>query len=270
MGVIVPLLLFGLTYGTVRREVQVFERRAASDILAQLQGEQKTVEIKTQINQPFGALFADLSSATIRARHFSTEGLPLFTDPNLPKTGTVRELRIELNDFTLKGLRIESLNSSIPNCRFDRDLAVRRKQIRLSRSGVGTGVVTILEQDLAKYIPTKVREIKRCTVKLDRGKVWVEGYGEFLIAKTDFLVVADLEIEDGVRLNLSNARVVLGWQKADAMSQKVLLDAMNPVVDLQQDLGLYDAFSLEKLALSGGRLEASGKTRIPDRPKPEL
>ena len=270
MGVIVPLLLFGLTYGAVHREVQVFERHAAADIMEQLQGEKRTVEVKTQINQPFGALFADLRRATIRASHFSTDGLPLFTDPERPKSGTVRELRIELSDFTLKGLRIESLNSSIPDCKFDRDLALRKKQIRLSRSGVGRGVVTILEEDLAKFIPKKVREIKRCSVKIGRGKVWVEGYGEFLIAKTEFLVVADLEIEDGVRLNLTNARVVLGWQKADEMSRKVLLDAMNPVVDLQKDLGLLDAFMLQSVVCLNGRLVATGLTKIPDRPSVDV
>ncbi len=266
MGILIPLIVFGIGYGAVAKEVRVFERRASEDILAQLQGPDRKVTVKTQINYPFGLFFADLKSATISAEHFSTDGLPLFTDPGLPKTGIVRELKINLNDFRLRGLRIESLNSVIPDCRFDRDLALKRKQIRLSKSGLGDGVVTILEQDLAEFIPKKVREIKRCVVKLDRGKIWVEGYGEFLIAKTEFLVVADLEIDAGFRLNLANARVVFGWQKADEMSKKVLLDAMNPVVDLQKDLGLLDAFSITSVDLNGGKLVAKGKTKIPDRP----
>ncbi len=267
MSFILPILIFGLGYGAASKEVRVFERRAASDIYNQLGGENRTVEIKTKLNLPFGAFLGTLDQATITAKHFSTEGLPLFTDPGLPKTGHVRKLGIELEDFVLKGLRIDRLSSVIPDCRYDRDLAVKRKQIRLSKSGIGDGWVRILEADLARYIPTKVKEIKRCIVKLDKNKAWVEGYGEFLIAKTDFLVVADLVIEDGVRLNLANARVVFGWRKADDFSKKVLLDAMNPVVDLQKDLGLLDAFFFERIEISGGALIAHGKTKIPDRPK---
>jgi len=267
MGVIVPLIALGLTYGVARREVAVFERHAAADIAAQLQGEHKRVQVKTQFELPFSPLFADIKRGTIAASHFETNGLPLFTDPERPRTGRVRNLEIILHDFTLKGLRIESLRSSIPECRFDRDLALKKRQIRLSKSGIGQGEVRILEQDLARYIPTKVKEIKECLVKLDRGKVWVEGYGEFLIAKTRFLVVADLQIEDGVRLNLTNARVVLDWQMADDLSRKALLDAMNPVVDLQKDLGLLDAFLLESVTCQGGALIAKGQTKIPIRPQ---
>lgn len=262
-----PLIALGITYGVARREVAVFERHAAADIAAQLTGERKVVKVRTNFELPFGPLFADIRNATIEASHFATEGIPLYTDPHRPSSGRVRNLEIILRDFTLRGLRIDTLHSSIPECRFDRDLALKHKQIRLSRSGLGVGTVKILAQDLAKYIPTKVKEIKECLVKLDRGKVWVEGYGEFLIAKTRFLVVADLTTEEGVRLNLTNARVVLDWQLADDLSRKALLDAMNPVVDLQQDLGLADAFALESVKCEAGALIATGKTQIPVRPE---
>lgn len=260
-----PLIALGLAYGVARREVSVFERHAVADIAAQLTGEHKVVMVRTNFELPFGPLFSDIRKATIEASHFASEGIPLYADPNRPSSGRVRSLEIVLHDFTLRGLRIESLRSTIPECRFDRDLALKQKQIRLSRSGHGVGTVRILAQDLAKYIPTKVKEIKECLVKLDRGKVWVEGYGEFLIAKTRFLVVADLTIENDVRLNLTNARVVLDWQLADDLSRKALLDAMNPVVDLQQDLGLLDAFALESVKCEAGALIATGKTQIPAR-----
>ncbi len=264
-----PLLLFGLigVFGAARNEVRRFEDHVSSDIASQLGGDQKVVTVRTKPEGPFGPAFADLAHATITAKNFTTEGLPLFTDPELPKTGTVRKLNLELSNFELNGLRIQRLSAAIPDCRFDAGLAMKSRQIRLSQSGTGRGWVEVLEQDLEPFILKKVREIKRVKVKLDRHKAWIEGYGEFLIAKTEFLVVADLEIEQGTRLNLTNARVIFEWQKADPFAQKALIDALNPVVDLQKDLDLYDAFFLEKLELKGGKLRAEGQTKIPNRPK---
>lgn len=266
-----PLLLFGLigTYGTVRNEIRRFENEVARDIAGQLGGDEKVVSIRTKPEGPFGPLFADLARASISASNFSTEGLPLFTDPERSKSGTIRRLDLNLSNFTLKGLRIERLEAQIPDCRFDAGLAQRERQIRLSQSGTGRGWVEVLEKDLAPFILKKVKEIKRVEVKLDRGKAWIEGYGEFIIAKTDFLVVADLTIEEGTRINLENAKVIFGWRKADPAAQKVLLDALNPVVDLRKDLDLYDAFYLEKIELKGGKMRAEGKTRIPNRPNRE-
>lgn len=268
MGVLLPLVILGLGFGAARSEIQRIERDAAADLASQLRGEEKSVRVRTTLNGPFGAFFSDIRVGTITAERFETDGLPLFVEPERSQAGFLRELRLELRDFRLRGLRVESLRATIPECRFDRELALRRRQIRLSRSGIGTGEVRIRQEDLAEFIPRKVKEIKRCLVRLDRGKVWVEGYGEFLVAKTEFLVVADLKIVDGTQLHLDNARVVFGWQKADAFAQKVLLDAMNPVVDLRRDLGLFDAFQFERVTLRDGFLTATGTTRIPVRPTP--
>lgn len=264
-----PLLLFVgvVLWGGTSRAIREFETKAARDIAAQLGGERRQVSVRTKPEGPFGPLFSDLASATITATDFTTEGLPLFTDPERPKTGNLRRLNIELRNFALKGLQIESLSASIPGCKFDRDLALRERQIRLSRSGTGTGTVVVRQEALEPFILRKVREIKRVKVQLGRNKAWIEGYGEFLIAKTEFLVVADLQIEDGTKLNLANARVVFGWQKADEFAKKVLLDALNPVVDLRRDLDLFDAIELTGIELKDGKMTATGNTRIPDRPK---
>lgn len=260
------LLGVGLGWGVANKELRRFENIAAMDLLSALDGPEKQLTVRTKPEGPFGPAFADFARGTIIASKFSTEGLPLFTDPDLAKTGTLRKLELRLSDFTLRGLQVETLEATIPNCKFDRNLALRHQQIRLSRSGVGTGFVRVRQESLEPFILKKVREIKRVKVKLDRGKAWVEGYGEFLVAKTEFLVVADLSIEDGTKLNLTNARVILGWQKADDLAKKVLLDALNPVVDLRKDLELYDAVYLRDIELKDGYLKASGDTKIPDRP----
>lgn len=255
-------LLFGLGGGEVRR----FERAAAAEIRSKLTGDAPKVGVKVELNG-IASLWGDVRSATITASAFQTEGLPLFTEPERRKSGKVGTLRLRLYDFSLAGLRVESLSADIPNCRYDFGLVLSRRVFRLSRSGVGTGEVVLLEKDLEAFILKKYHEIKRVSVKIDKDKVFVDGYGEFLIAKTNFQVIASLEPVDGTKLSLTNARIYFDWRRADEPARKVLLDTLNPVVDLQRDLGLYDAVTIKGLRLRDGKLRAWGATRIPVRPQ---
>lgn len=241
------------------------ERRAAEDIAARLQGEQKQVSVDLEVAGLVGGLSGHLSRVTIRASDFRVDELPLFTEPDRSTSGKLDELVLELSNFSLGKLRLESLVATIPNNRYDFGLA-RAGQIRLSRSGVGSGEVRIREDDLEAFILDKYREIKRVDVTIDGGKAIVRGYGEFLIAKTTFLVVAGLSHEGGTKLNLTDPRIFFGAEKASELAGKVLLDTLNPVVDLRRDLGLFDAIEVEGLELDDGVIRAWGRTRIPVRP----
>lgn len=262
MGGLAILAAFGLCWGVGRAEIRSFEHEAAAEIASKLQGPDKRVVVRSRLNGLAG-LWGDLAEADIAASNFSTKGLPLFTEPNRSKQGIIRRLHIRLTDFQLSGLDVASLEASIPDCRYDFGLALRKKQIRLSRSGVGMGRVIIRQEALEKWILRKFHEIKRVTVRIDKDKAWVEGYGEFLITKTNFEVIASLEPLDGTKLVLTDAKVYFEWNRVDEPGRKVLLDTLNPVVDLRKDLGLFDAIEVEGLRLRDGVVEAWGKTRIP-------
>lgn len=257
----VGLLVFGGS------EVRRFERRAADDIRSKLSGADAKVNVKTRFHGLFGAFSGDLQRVTIRASDFSTEELPLYTEPGISTRGRVRNLDLVLSNFRLAGLRVEELRASIPDCRYDLGLAMSKQKIRLSRSGTGTGTVKLKDKDLAAYILKKFREIKRVEVSISNGRAKVEGYGEFLIVKTNFSVEAELAIVDGVKLVLANPTITFDGRPADELSRKVLMDTLNPVVDLQHDLRLYDAVFLRRIELGSDFLEASGDTKIPDAPE---
>lgn len=269
MNPLAILAAFGAIFGLGGAEVRKFERAAAAEIASKLQGDQRKVRVKVELNG-LASLWGDLRSGTITASNFETDGLPLFTEPDRSKSGKLGHLRMRLSDFVLSGLRVESLEADIPGCRYDFGLALRRRTFRLSRSGVGTGRVVLLEKDLEAFILKKYHEIKKVSVKIDRDKVFVEGYGEFLIAKTNFEVIASLTPIEGTKLELTNARIFFDWKRTDDVASKALLDTLNPVVDLRRDLGLFDAVEVEGVRLRDGRLEAWGKTRIPTRPTEEF
>ncbi|MDI9641343.1 LmeA family phospholipid-binding protein [Kamptonema cortianum] len=239
-----------------------FERKAASEIESKLQNVRGDVSVNVTGNG-LAAAWGDLSSATITAHGFSLDSLPLFTEPERSRAGKIGTLSLRLSDFTLRKLRIESLDADIPDCRYDFGLAKSRGLIRLSHSGTGVGTVRILEQDLAEYLVKKYHEIKRCTVRVDRGFVWVEGYGEFIIVNSNFTVIAKLQVEDGTKLMLVQPKIYFDWVRTDAFTTGALLKTLNPVVDLREDLGLHDAVYVREIQLQAGVLTASGDTKIP-------
>lgn len=263
-----PLLVFaalGISHTFAGRELNVFERAAAAEILTKLQGEKPYVRVKVNPD-PIGILWGAVDKATITAGDFKVDAIPLFVEPTRSKAGRCGNLTLDFQNFTVHGLRVEKLYAEIPACRYDRGLALAKKQFRLSKSGLGSGVVQVLESDLAKFILQKYHEIKQVTVKVDRGVVWVEGYGEFLIIKTNFAVIADLVPEGGSKLVLANAKVWFDWRKADQIATQTLLQTLNPVVDFDKDLGLSDAINVKKLKLENGKIEAEAAIKVPTLP----
>jgi hypothetical protein len=255
-------LVFNFGAGEVRK----FERYAAEDIRSKLKGDQIKVDVNTRLNGLIGGPMGDIKEASIYASNFSTDELPLFTEPDRSKVGHVRLLKLILEDFQLRQLRIKKLEAEIPDCRYDYNLAVRAKKIRLSESGVGSGRVWITEKALEDFILAKFKEIKSVSVKCDRGWVWVEGFGEFLVIQTNFRVLAKLASPDGDTLRLTQARIAFDGLPADEFAADAVLQTLNPVVDLNKDLGLYGAIKVKGISSENGVLQAWGDTQIPVEP----
>ena len=76
--------------------------------------------------------------------------------------------------------------------------------------------------------------------------------------------ISRVEVNGGSRLILSHARILLGNHVATPPLAKVLLDAMNPIVDLNRDLGLRGAVEIATIRLRDGVMHAEGTTTIPD------
>lgn len=252
--------LFGL--GQVAR----FEKSAALDIANLLTGPGKSVKVRSTPFGPLGYAFGDLSRATISASNFETKGLPLYTEPWRSKKGRLRELHLDLRNFKLGDLEVERIDAKIPNCRFDLAYAISAKKVRLSHSGVGLGEVWLTEDALERFILKKFTEIKDVTVRCDRGYVWVEGRGEFLVIETQFRVLAKLESPDGFTIVLTKARIAFDGLPVDAAVGQTVLDTLNPVVDLRKDLQLLDAVSISEIDARDGQIRAKAHVKIPTRP----
>ncbi len=266
MGLPLWIGLAGLLFGGARSEVKRFEHLAARDIRSKLERGKGDVSVSPEWNGLIGGAFGDMKAVTIRAKNFSTQGLPLFTEPDFGKRGRIGTLRLDLANFSLRGLQVDRLFAEIPNCRFDYDLALRKKQIRLSQSGVGQGMVEVNEMALQAFVLKRFREIKSVKIGLRNNYVFVEGYGEFLVIATQFKVIAKLVVEEGVRIRLDHAYVWFDGVSADPAAEQAILEVLNPIIDLNRDLGLYNAIRISELELHNGRLFARGAAQIPANP----
>jgi hypothetical protein len=258
------LALFGgvLYFGKI--EVAGFEKAAAADLVTRLAGDDVRVQVQAKIGPE--AIWGDVARVSIEASGFEADGLPLYTEPKRSRRGVIRNLDIRLSDFRIRGLRIESLSATIPDNRFDFSLALRKRQMRLTRSGEGTGEVVVSEADLADFILLKYKFIDHCTVQIENDKIYVDGSGDFGLFKSGFSVVAKLEPLDGSKLMLTFARISFDGMLVDDARRDLMIKAINPVVDLDRDLELHGALYVEKLILEDGRMKAIGRARIPEMP----
>lgn len=244
--------------------VREFDTAAARDIRSQLQGEERRVSVHTRAGA--SGIWGDVGSVRIRARNFSTDGLPLFVEPARSKAGKLRRLILDLENFSLGPVAIARLHAEISDCRFDRTLAINRKRMRLSQSGVGTGWVEITTAALEAFTLKKFPEIRRCAMTARNDRLNVRGFGEFLVIQTEFEVDAALEVRNGSQLWLTDARITFDGVLADPLSRDAVLRTMNPIVDLDADLKLFGAIQVARITLANDRLRAEGPTRIPVRP----
>lgn len=269
VGIVVATVLGLLQFG--KGEVARFERLAAAEILSNLGGDHAKVKVRAELNGILGGLTGDLKRASIDASAFTTPRLPFFTEPDRTKRGRVRTLELKFTDFELAGLRVKSLTALIPDCRYDIGLAMRKHHFRISKSGTGTGEVAIDYADLETYLARKYREFKTVHISRRLDALVIEGDGVFVMAEARYRLITTLRVE-GSAIYMGTSRLFLKDSLLDEEATAAVLKSFSPLVDLDRDLKLYGAVSLNKIVLGDEGLVALGAVKLPDRPKsiPEL
>lgn len=253
--------------GLADSKIADFQRSASRDIAAVLDGPAKRVSVRVKVDGLFTLPTGALASVRLQASKFSVSGIPLFCDASRGKTAKIGALNLELSDFVLRGLRIEKLTASIPGCEYDLDVAKRDKIVRLAKSGAGPGAATVRESDLAAFLLHKYRDFETVQVRLKSDHAFVKGRGKFGLFQSDFYVIAKLAPRDPRKIDLSEATVFLDGSLVDPAASRALLDSVNPVVDLDEDLGLHGAFDVAKIEVVEGEMRLVGQARIPNRPE---
>ena len=247
--------------------VSRFERDAAAELRNGLGGPHPLVRVHAGIG--LESFAGRVPSITIYASKFQTDGLPFHTEPNRSKRGIIERLRIQLQDFELGGLHVESLDASIPHCRFDLGLAVAHHRFRLSRSGTGTVTVILRDGDLEPFILKKFPEVRAVHVLIQGDRASVDGFAMIGPLAAQFRADASLGVRNGTQLVLRDARVSLAGRPADPKLANALTSLFDPLIDLNKDMHLENSVNVQTIELSDHQLIGKGEVCIPAASGPE-
>lgn len=265
-----PLLLGLLGFGLFRFanfEVHRFELSAERDFAQMLNCPASHVNFRAKVGPE--AAFGDVHSVQIRARDFQIQGMPIFVEPKYSRKGQLRSLNLELLGFRMRNLAVNRLTAELKDCRFDFAYAVRHHRLRLTRSGEGIGTVEVDSASLENFILAKYKEVQTVKVDLQRDKLTVEGKGKLFGLLTDFYVVGRVEAVRGTQINLVHARALLNGRVASPSVVQALLKVLNPLIDLDGDLGLDGAAQAQEVAIKDGYLTATGRFLVPQLKDPQ-
>jgi hypothetical protein len=263
LGLTAGLFIFG---GLTKSS---FEGSAARDIQSRLlsRPDGAVAEVRVSTRPNFRSVAGYLPSATIVARRFAADGLPLFAEPDRSRRGKLDRLSLQMEDFDLRGLRVAKLSALIPDCRFDFDLAVKRRQIRLSQTGEGTGEVQIAAESLEKFVLQKYPLLKTCRMTLENDRVKVTGEGRVGNSPLRFVIEGSVESADGRSLRITRASASINEVASSPGAAASLANSINPILHLDRDLGMYGSVDIARISLRAGMLIAGVRTRIPAEPR---
>lgn len=218
---------------------------------------------------PFGALFGQFQQANIRASGFTMNQFGFSTNSARGIHAHLNSLNFVLSDFQLNQNRISTLAITIPTVNLDFVQAIVRGKSVIQSAGTGTAVSTVTEHDLAAFLMRKYPQLKGVSVKMGGSKVNILGRTPFLGRDVDFSASGSIEITGGTKVNVINPTLNINGAAASNSYALAMLKTINPVLDVEVDLGLGKLMLLQKVEPKDGKLRLTGTIRLPVREKSE-
>lgn len=252
-----------LTLG--RGAVREIEKSAEREIRERIGGQ---VSVRIEFDGARGFTEGKLKRLIVHAEDFTLDGFPFTLEPERPKSGHIRKFVMYLRDARLRGLRAETAWAEIPDIYYDKQLALKRRIFRLSATGKGPAEIVVNQADLADYIRRKYAPyIPQASVEITPSETRVEGAIVFLASEVRFRAVGVLKPREGRYLDLAEAQIEIEGTELPPQAVELLRQWLNPIVDIDRDLGIYDGLYVDSIVSETGRMRAVGTSWIPS-PRP--
>lgn len=263
MNILGLLTGIGLLIGVGGNTVHQMERHASNDIRTLLRSPNAKVRTRLMIDGPINGPFGVLQSVQVFAQDFTISALPLFVEPWRAKDGWIKSLDITFSNFSLAGLRVESLHAQIPDCRYDFGFARKTRSVRLSKSGTGRGTIVVKIADMEAYALHKFREIKSISLEFFGSRVLAKGRATLLMKEYGFEILSGYAVQGKRQLVLVQPKIWMDGRRATPAIAAAVTKLLTPVLHLDRDLKLFGAFDIESIQFNGDRVIISGPMRIP-------
>jgi hypothetical protein len=216
----------------------------------------------------FGLEINDLYEVRVEGTGIISDRIPFFIYPRTGWKGRIHHLHLDLTRFTLRSIPIRSFRADMPNATYDLGHSLYRSRLVLRSVGEGTGSVVLGPEGILAFIRKKTRfhqTLSDVLIAFHNQNIMVSGQGSFPpFGQAPFTMTGTLICRDGRYLDLDPLHTIIKLNGITAPNS--LLDLINPVVDIDEDLGLKGYFSLEGVRIVGDELIITGKSTLPVAP----
>jgi hypothetical protein len=203
--------------------------------------------------------------ATISGGGFASDTLPFALEPGGGARARVRHLVLDLQNIVLRDLPIRSLQADIPFVELDGLRALFSGHITLRSAQEGRGVAIITEEGLAQFLQKRRSQFRNLEIRLFAGEAFVKMETVLLVAPTQVQARAKIGIAEGRFLNAIDAVVSVGGKPLPAALTEKLLRSLNPILDIDRDLGLRDWLYVTDAEIGEGILTVRARVTIPQK-----
>ncbi len=177
-------------------------------------------------------------------------------------------LKLDFTDITLRGVPVKLFHAEIPDVSLDLVRAMVDKRILIKSAGEGIARATVDQHGLEIFIAKKFPQITNPKVQLLDGRVRLQGKLSGFGPPSDIDAIGKLQIDEGKFANLVDTTILLNNKPVVGPFAQAMLKMVNPVIDVDKDLGLDGTFYAVSVEIANGIATVYGKVTVPN-PKKE-
>lgn len=237
-------------------------RQAAKhDLQAAVPGSRLYVRIEPR--GIFGMATGQAWRARVSGGHFATDHLPFHLEPGGGILATVRHLELDLHDVTLRDLHVETLRADIPFVKADGPRALFGGHLTLRGAQDGVGAAVLSAEGIRSFLAKRRPQFQEVRIELTPGEAIVSARAPFLGAMIQLEARGGVEIVDGRFLNAAPNVVMMNGKPLEREAGAALIRSLNPIIDVDRDLGLGDWLYVTGAEIGDGILTVRGRVTIP-------
>lgn len=242
------------------------EPRVRRDAVEQVQeGFQKTGTVRASVKARgmLGYLANDLYSVDIYGKDNRAKTLPFQVYPRGGWKGSIRHLRVHLENFDLNGVKVSGLEADVPFVKYDITRAMVHGRLHFRGAEPGTATVTLSPENVQGFLVKRFGAlVSDAHVVFEQGKVVITGRLLVLASRKPFRSVSGLGIREG-KIELVNTEFFLDDKPVPSISLAGIMKQLNPVLDVERDLRMQGVLSLKSVAVTPSGIRVDCDLRLP-------
>ncbi len=255
-------LLAALVGGVLFFNSQATPKRAAHVMEDALRRQYPGTQINVQVEGKRGLNVIHGKFKTVRLQMSGGSGnglsvLPIAAVAKAKNTGRIGQMALQLHDFQLEGLQIESADITWSDVVYDFDALRKTNKLNLLQTGPANAHVVVPASSLQTLIAQRVKDIQSPKLTLQNGRVIITGTRPAPIFGTPlpFTMSARPIVKNGTQIWLSDPQASISGVNLPATMVNNLAQGFNPVYTFTVGEKWPFAMNITRLNAQNDKLE---------------